>query len=128
MIISRKEFHQRLNVFSPMRIEKRQRGLMKVKDLYKEIQADAPFRNHNYIFEKDVDFRKLPLQEETVGIKKKFPKIGTEHKRCEKVEEELNNNTYEIIPILRDIDYPNVIYVEDGFHRILGHINWELKI
>ena len=43
-------------MFTPMDVKKTVEGLMCVKRLFKEIQADAPFRNHTYMFEKDADF------------------------------------------------------------------------
>lgn len=126
MIISRKEFHKRMGTFSKSTIIEEKDEIMSVEKLYKEIVADAPFRNHNYMFNKDIDWKKLELQEDTVNIKNKFPNIKTEGQRYEKIKEEIINDTYKAVPVLRDADYPDVIYVDDGFHRIyiaheLGH-------
>ncbi len=117
MIISRAEFHRRMSVFQKMQIIEEKDELMSVERLFKEIQADAPFRNHNYMF-KGEDLSKLELQEDAVGIKNKFPKIKTEGERFEKIKEEIVNDTYKAVPVLRDIDYQDVMYVDDGFHRV----------
>ena len=122
MIINRKEFHLKKNIFTPMNIEKTIEEVMCVKMLFKEIKADAFYRNHNYMFKKDADFKNMVLQEVEVGIKNKFPEIKTEQERFDKIQQELKDDTYNSIPLLRDIDYPSVFYIEDGFHRIfLAH-------
>ncbi len=116
IIISRKEFHKRFD-FNGFDVIKEKKELMSVERLFKEIKADAPFRNHNYMFNKKINLKKLEIQEKD-GIQKKFPEIKTEGERYEKVKEEMLNDTYEEVPVLVDIDYPDVIYVDNGFHRI----------
>ena len=66
MIISRKEFHLRRNIFTPMNVEKTIEETMSVKKLFKEIKADAFYRNHSYMFQKDVEFKNMVLQEDEV--------------------------------------------------------------
>lgn len=124
MIISRREFHRRLGLH-PLKVIVNREEIMSVEKLYKEIVADAPFRNHSFMFDKKVDFDKYPIQEAD-GIQKKFPNIMTEGQRFKKIKQEILKDTYESVPILRDIDYPDVVYVNNGFHRIflaheLGH-------
>jgi len=116
MIIGRAEFHQRMGLREFDTIEERDE-LMSVERLYKELVADAPFRNHTFMFDEKKDWRDLELQEED-GIKRAFPEILTERERYEKIKEEIINDTYESIPVLRDVDYPDVIYVNNGFHRV----------
>lgn len=126
MIIGRAEFHQRMGLREFDTIEKKDE-LMSVDRLYKEIVADAPFRNHNFMFDKKKDWRNLELQEED-GIKRAFPEITTERERYEKIKEEIQKDTYESIPVLRDVDYPDVIYVDNGFHRIFIAMELGLKV
>jgi len=124
MILSRKEFHRRfMGGFKAVKV---QEEFFSVERLYKELQADAHFRNHDYMFEKDVDFSKIEIQEED-GIHWKFPNLKTEEERFEKIKEEMLNDTYEAIPVSRDIDYPDVLYVNNGFHRIFlaKQMGWE---
>lgn len=117
MIISRKEFYEREN-FRMFQITEEKEELMSVDMLYKEAVADAPFRNHEFLFDKKTDFKITKLQEDHVGIKKKFPNIKTEGERIEKITDEINKDTYQSIPVFRDCDHPSVIYINDGFHRI----------
>ncbi len=99
-------------------VQKEQDEDMSVKVLYEEIMKDAPFRSHTFMFDETIDWKSLELQEED-GIIKKFPEIKTEGERYEKIKEEILNGTYEPVPISRDIDYPEVFYVDNGFHRIV---------
>ncbi len=124
MIISRTEFHRRYGICGFDTKEEKEE-LMSVNRLYRELIEDAPFRNHNFMFDEKTDWKNLELQEED-GIIKKFPNIKTESERYDKIKEEILNNTYESVPVSRDIDYPDVIYVENGFHRIC--IAWELGL
>ena len=116
MIISRAEFHKRS--MGGFNIIEEKDEMMSVERLMKELLADSPFRNHEYMFKKGMDLKKLELQETTVGIKKKFPDIKTEGQRLRKIKKEMIDDTYEAVPVQIDIDYQDVIYVEDGFHRI----------
>lgn len=117
MLVSRREFHRRSNisVFTPIHEADE---MMSVEQLFKELQMDAPFRNHNYMFDDKIDLSKLPLQEESVGIKNNFPHIKTEGERYEKIKQELLADKYQPVPVHRDIDYPCVIYIDDGLHRV----------
>lgn len=126
MIISRSEFHQRMGLREFDTIEEKDE-LMSVERLYKEIVADAPFRNHNFMFDQSKDWKDLELQEED-GIKRAFPEITTEKERYEKIKEEILKDTYESIPVLKDVDYPDVIYVDNGFHRIFIAMELGLKV
>jgi hypothetical protein len=126
MIISRAEFHQREGLREFDIIEERDE-LMSIERLYKEIVADVPFRNHNFMFDESQDWRDLELQEED-GIKKAFPEIITERERYEKIKEEILKDTYESVPVLKDADYPDVIYVDNGFHRIFIANELGLKV
>lgn len=114
MIIDRKEFHRRYHGFKEKEILDRH---FEVDVLYEEIIKDAPYRNHNFMFENNVDFSTLPIQEQD-GITKKYPKLKTEQERFDKIKEEMLLGNYEPIPLLIDLDYPDVIYVNNGFHRI----------
>ena len=126
MIISRAEFHQRMGLREFDTIEEKDE-LMSIERLYKEIVADAPFRNHTFMFDESKDWRDLELQEED-GIKRAFPEIITERERYDKIKEEILKDTYESIPVLRDVDYPDVIYVNNGFHRIFIANELGLKV
>lgn len=126
MIISRAEFHQRMGLREFETIEERDE-LMSVDRLYKEIVADAPFRNHTFMFDETKDWRDLELQEED-GIKRAFPEITTERERYDKIKEEILKDTYESIPVLKDIDYQDVIYVDNGFHRIFIAMELGMKV
>lgn len=117
MIISRREFYRRNSLFE-FTLIKEVDELMSVEKLFTEIQADAPFRNHNYMFDEKLDLSKLELQEETVGIKNKHPDIKTEGERIDHIRKEFLDDSYEPIPVKVDIDYPCVIHLEDGFHRV----------
>ncbi len=118
MIISRKEFHRRhgLHGFKTELIEIES---MLVLDLMAEIKRDAPFRNHDFMFREGVNFSKLSIQEKD-GIFKKFPNLKTEAERFEYIRKEIEDDTYEPVPILMDIDHPSVFYVDNGFHRIFA--------
>lgn len=118
MIVSRKEFHRRHGI-SGFKTELIEMEDMFIPDLMKEIKRDAPFRNHNYMFKKGVDFSELPVQERD-GIFKKFPNLKTEAERFKKIKEEIKKGTYDPVPILMDIDHPSVFYVNNGFHRIFA--------
>lgn len=132
MLISRKELSTRFtsrafNTFEEME------ELVSVEKLFKEAQAEAPFRNHDYMFDKKVPFKKLKLQETEVGIKKKYPYIKTEGQRFKRIEQEVRNDTYKSVEIFRDADYPDDIFINDGFHRIysahkLGHRVMRCKV
>lgn len=126
MIISREEFHQRMGLREFDTIEERDE-LMSVDRLYKEIVADAPFRNHTFMFDETKDWRDLELQEED-GIKRAFPEITTERERYDKIKEEILKDTYESIPVLKDVDYQDVIYVDNGFHRIFIAMELGMKV
>jgi len=117
MIISRREFYRRCTLME-FHLIREAEEMMSVEQLFHELQMDVPFRNHLYMFDEQIDLSKLPLQEETVGIKNKFPKIKTEGERYEKIREELIAGTYEPVPVKRDIDSPCVIHIEDGLHRV----------
>ena len=121
MIISRDEFHRRYWGVECDGMEKPRTRLryMPVATLLREIKRDAPWRNHEYMFDGS-DLATLPLQESTVGIKAAFPDIKTERERLDKVIGQLLADTYEAVPISMDADYPSIFYVEDGFHRIFG--------
>lgn len=118
MIISRKEFHRRHGIHG-FKTELIEIEDMLVSELMKEIERDAPFRNHDFMFKKGVDFSKLSVQEKD-GIFKKFPNIKTEAERFKKIKEEIKKGTYDPVPILMDIDHPSVFYVDNGFHRIFA--------
>lgn len=125
MIISRKEFHHR-NIggrFDEIRTEIID---VDVAELVEELKADAPFRNHVYMFDGS-DLSKLGLMEETVGIKNRFPDIKTEEERMKHIEEEVVSGIYEPVPVSRDIDNPRDFYIEDGFHRIMSAQKLGLK-
>jgi hypothetical protein len=79
------------------------------------------------MFDKNTDWKTLELQEED-GIKKLFPEITTEKERYEKIKEEILNDTYESVPVLKDIDYPDVLYVDNGFHRVCIASELGLKV
>lgn len=117
MLISREEFYRREN-FRLFQITEEKEELMSVDMLYKEAVADAPFRNHEFLFNKKTDFKITSLQEDHVGIKKKFPDIKTEQDRIDKITEELEADTYQSVPVFRDCDHISIIYIDDGFHRI----------
>lgn len=117
MLISREEFYRRDN-FRLFQITEEKEELMSVDMLYKEAVADAPFRNHEFLFNKKTDFKITSLQEDHVGIKKKFPDIKTEQDRIDKITEELEADTYQSVPVFRDCDHISIIYIDDGFHRI----------
>lgn len=116
MIISREEFHQR-NGGMGFDIQREEDTEMFISQLYEEARRDAPFRNHNFMFD-GTDIENLDLQEED-GIVKKFPDIKTEKERYEKIREELICDDYESVPVMIDKDYPDVIYLENGFHRVV---------
>lgn len=132
-LISREEFHRRYAWFKKVQVLT---GSMDTDILFDEIVADAPFRNHTYMFSSNhEDFKNMELQEPTVGIKNKFPDIKTEAERFAKIESELMSNTYEPIPVSMDIDDKNLFYIEDGFHRIflakklgIKELNVELRL
>jgi hypothetical protein len=117
MIISRREFYRRCTLLDFQQISESDE-MMSVEMLFKELQMDAPFRNHDYMFDDKIGLSSLLLQEETVGIKNKFPEITTEGERYAKIREELLADTYLPVPVKRDIDYPCVIHIEDGLHRV----------
>jgi len=117
MIISRREFYRRCTLLSFRKISEADE-MMSVEMLFKELQMDAPFRSHKYMFDEKINLASLPLQEETVGIKLKFPDISTEGERYTRIREELLADTYLPVPVKRDIDYPCVIHIEDGLHRV----------
>lgn len=126
MIISRREFYRRCSM-CPFKVIREADEVMSVERLFAELQMDAPFRNHAYFFDKAVDFDHLPLQEETVGIKEQFPEISTEGERFAKIRAEIEHDTYRPVPVLCDIDYPCVIYLDDGLHRVFAAHQLGLK-
>lgn len=115
MIISREEFHSRYGMNGFKIIEEKEE-VMSVDLLFEELEKDAPFRNHEFMFGVK-DFNNLEIQEGD-GIIKKFPSLKTEGERIDKIEGELLNGTYESIPVLKDFEYPIFFYVENGFHRV----------
>ena len=125
MIIDRAEFHRR-QALEEMDAERKPEELP-VAMLLKECKKDAPFRNHQYMFRRGVDFSKLPIQESTVGILKAHPRLKTEAQRFKYVREELLRGTYEPVPISRDKDHPSIINVDEGFHRIYlaNELGWK---
>ena len=116
ILISRKEFHRRMDL-DYFKAEREETVEYYVAPLWDEIKADAPFRNHEYLFNGS-KFEDLPLQEDTVGIKEVFPDIKTEADRLKHIKDELLQGTYKPVPILFDKDHPTFFYVDDGFHRI----------
>lgn len=118
MIISRAEFHRRGGDMN-FNVSKEEFKLFDVTKLFKEIQSDAAFRNHKFMFESInfKDFDNMPLMESD-GIIKKFPDIKTEGDRFRAIQKEIIDDSYEPVPIQSDEDYPDVIYVANGFHRI----------
>ena len=60
MIISRKEFHQRYTD-DDFKVIKEKEELMSVDRLFKEIHADAPFRNHEYMFDEKTNLKELEV-------------------------------------------------------------------
>ena len=125
MILSRAEFNRRWTD-RDFAIEKQIIEDFDVLTLMKELKLDAKFRNHEYMFNgRDLD--KLPLQETTIGILKTNPDIKTEGERLSAVKKELENKTYFPVEIFQDIDHPTIIYVNDGFHRIVGAYQLGMK-
>lgn len=135
-LITRKEFHRRyFPAFETLR--ERKGKLISVAKLLKECTMDAPFRNHNYMFNTNPGMRRkllpldewqdLPLQETTVGILQAMPEIKTEGERMDAILKELLEGTYAPVPISVDIDNTSIFYVEDGFHRIraAAHLGWK---
>lgn len=116
MILDRKEFNVR---WSDRNFDTKKEIIVDfpIRPLYEEIQKDAEYRNHEYLF-KNIDFNELPLQEETVGILNKVPDIKTEGDRLREIKAEVQLGIYEPVELFQDIDHPTVIYVNDGFHRI----------
>lgn len=128
MIISRTEFHNRYLCVQLNGIANAKTKLQKmsVAMLLKEAKADAAYRNHLYMFN-GTDLNTLPIQETTVGIKARFPDIKTEQDRLDKVELELLEDSYAPVKVSRDADYHDIIYIEDGFHRIYAASKMKLK-
>lgn len=116
MIITREEFNTRwVNRDFDTKIVVD--GLVNTEILYEEIQADAKYRSHEYMFDGS-NFSQLPLQEDTVGIKNTNPYIKTEFDRCLAITQEIRADTYEPVEVYQDINHPTIIYIGDGFHRI----------
>lgn len=114
MFISREEFYTRCAFrLKPIKKEK---GLLKVEELYNEAVKDAPYRNHtfllNYSWE---EIYNMEAQEQD-GLKEYNYK--TEGERFEHIKKELIEDTYETIRIYRDIDHPTIMHLSNGFHRI----------
>ena len=123
MFISRGELHRRMG-FDPFNVFEVREEYMSVDMLLKEAKADSGMRNHEYMFDGS-DLKTLPLKEDTSGILKKFPDIKTEAERFNAIKKEFEDDSYEPVPVFRDIDNPYDIFLINGFHRIV--IAAELK-
>ena len=116
MIISRDEFDVRWTDRS-FEIVTEVHKLMRVDKLYKEIEADAKYRNHEYLFDGS-NLADLPFKETTSGILERYPELQTEAERIDKIELEILQHEYRPVEVFQDIDHPTIIYIGDGFHRI----------
>ena len=116
MIITTQEFHQRHGQLS-YDTKKEAIEELDVKTLIAEAKEEAPYRNHSYMFKQNQDFSKLSAQEKD-GIAKKHPRIKTEQRRMDYIEEEMEKGTYEPVQILKHHKHHSFIFIANGFHRI----------
>ena len=116
MILSRKEFHLRWT-FRNFKTVEEKLVLFPIKPLLKEIRKDAKFRNHSYLFNGS-DLSKVKCDDE-IGINIHCrKKAKTESERMVVIDEQIRKGTYKPVGLFQEIDYPNIIFVDDGFHRI----------
>ncbi len=116
MILPRKEFHRRwtfrgLDVVSEEHIE------FPVEPLLKEIKADAPFRNHDYLFDGS-DLSTIECDDE-IGVNKYCNEnVKTEAERVAVIDEQIRTGNYKPVKLFQDSEHTEIIVVDDGFHRV----------
>ena len=116
MILSRKEFNLRWS-FRRFKVIEEKVMCLPVSMLMCEIKEDAPFRNHQYLFDGS-DLSKLKCDDE-VGVNKFCgANVQTEKERLDFVEKQVKENSYEPVAVFQHVLHPTIIYVDDGFHRI----------
>ena len=119
MILTRKEFHRRWDFRTFITIRKEELVDFPIEPLFKEIQADVPFRNHEYLFDNSNLSR--VLCDDEVGVNKYCnAHVRTEQQRMNVIDAQIKNGTYLPVPIFQDIEHPGIIFVDDGFHRIFS--------
>ena len=120
MILPRKEFYDRWN-FRDFDTHETIVDFFPVDELMDEAEADAPFRNKSFMFDPKADWNKVSVEHDEVGVNKYCDAgVKTEEERIKYVEGQIERGTYEPVPIFQDIDYPSIIYIDDGFHRIFA--------
>lgn len=123
MILPRKEFHNRWT-FRNFDTVSEDNVDYPVEPLLKEIKADAPFRNHDYLFDGS-DLFTVKCDDE-VGVNKYCNKeVKTEAERVRVIDEQIRTGEYKPVKLFQDCENSSIIVVDDGFHRIFSA--WEQK-
>lgn len=119
MILTRKEFHRRWD-FRNFDVVIREKLVdFPIEPLFREIKSDAPFRNHEYLFDNS-DLSKVKCDDE-IGVNKYCgANVNTELQRMLVIDAQIKDETYLPVPIFQDIEHPGIIFVDDGFHRIFS--------
>ena len=116
MILSRKEFHLRWT-FRTFDMDSKCITHFPIFPLLKEIKADAPFRNHNYLFDGS-DLSKIACDDE-IGVNKYCGEnVKTEAERIAVIDRQIKEETYKPISLFQDGEHPSIIFIDDGFHRV----------
>lgn len=123
MILSRKEFHNRWT-FRNFDTIYEENTEYPVEPLLKEIKADAHIRNHNYLFDGS-DLTKIKCDDE-IGVNKHCNEnVKTEAERVAVIDKQIKTGKYKPVKLFQDLEHPDIVFVDDGFHRIYSA--WKQK-